>query len=163
MTEETTEKEIPPLDFLDAISNKQVVSNYGKKEEQKEKVKEYKEEYKEEFNKNPSVKKLDLELVDKKNYNLLKIGLIVFIVLSVSLIGILVWKNIILDNMDLNLNNQNTINVEPANVSVPMNVQVNNSDTNKYEINNYNNITLNATIVLPNNLSIKVENITYGL
>ncbi len=159
----TEEKEIPPLDFLDSISNKQVVSNYGKKEEQKEKVKEYKEEYKEEFNKNPSVKKLDLELVDKKNYNLLKIGLIVFIVLSVSLIGILVWKNIILDNMDLNLNNQNTINVEPANVSVPMNVQVNNSDTNKYEINNYNNITLNATIVLPNNLSIKVENITYGL
>jgi hypothetical protein len=157
----TEEKEIPPLDFLDSISNKseQVVSNYGKED----KVKEYKKEYKEEFNKNPSVKKLDLELVDKKNYNLLKIGLIVFIVLSVSLIGILVWKNIILDNMDLNLNNQNTINVEPANVSVPMNVQVNNSDTNKYEINNYNNITLNATIVLPNNLSIKVENITYGL
>jgi hypothetical protein len=160
MTEEN--KEIPPLDFLDSISNKpeQVVSNYGKKED---KVKEYKEEYKEEFNKNPSVKKLDLELVDKKNYNLLKIGLIIFIVLSVSLIGILVWKNIILDKMDLNLNNQNTINVEPANVSVPMNVQVNNSDTNKYEINNYNNITLNATIVLPNNLTIKVENITYGL
>jgi len=156
-----SEKEIPSLDFLDAISNKpeQVVSNYGKED----KVKEYKKEYKEEFNKNPSVKKLDLELVDKKNYNLLKIGLIVFIVLSVSLIGILVWKNIILDKMDLNLNNQNTINVEPANVSVPMNVQVNNSDTNKYEINNYNNITLNATIVLPNNLSIKVENITYGL
>jgi hypothetical protein len=156
-----SEKEIPSLDFLDAISNKpeQVVSNYGKED----KVKEYKKEYKEEFNKNPSVKKLDLELVDKKNYNLLKIGLIVFIVLSVSLIGILVWKNIILDKMDLNLNNQNTINVEPANVSVPMNVQVNDSDTNKYEINNYNNITLNATIVLPNNLSIKVENITYGL
>jgi len=53
-------------------------------------------------------------------------------------IGI-VWANVSFQNKDFTPKVNNTINVEPASVSVPLNIPVNNT----YEINTQNNVTTN--------------------
>lgn len=137
---------IPP----EEIKVKQVVSNYGPD------IKDVKKNNVKEFNESEGAKFHGVKAVNKVKYAvIITFAVLFFILLAIQVI----WGNhnlslIAKKDLSPTINNNNQIDVQPANVTANISSPITN---NNYI---YNNITVNATIVLPNNLSIKVQNLT---
>jgi hypothetical protein len=147
-TEAVKEKiKFPPLPTSKEIIQEKV---------EKEIPKEVKKKEVERFNENPNTKKFGVIAIGKKTYLALWIFAILFFLLLA--VGTILKYSSFDKLLDKDFSPDITNNINP-NVTA----QFTEGADNVYIYNNYsttNNITLNATFVLPNNLTIKVVNLT---
>jgi hypothetical protein len=111
--------------------------------------KEVLEECKKKFDNNPISKANNVIAVDKSNHYEKK-DILFWKIFSIALVFILVfliaWANVSFSQKDFSPQVNNTINVEPASVTVPVKIEptsITAPISNNYTINNQNNVTVN--------------------